>query len=330
MTTVDEGSKEAEMSLLLRCPFCAEPLPVEPDTFFCEACGEPLAEPATGEEEPAEAAEDRACVSCGGTGIDQEGYCTECGDLQPRARDRMEGDLGSVAGISDRGRRHHQNEDAMAFRPAVRPDGTPVAVAVVCDGVSSSERPESASAAASAAAGRILLTAMAAGADPAEATVQAARAADEATADQAKDSDHGNPPACTLVSAIVAGDVTVGWLGDSRAYWLDERGGSQQLTVDDAEPGTHAIAAWLGADSGAPDPHIATFTPEGPGVVLVCSDGLWNYVPEAADLAALALPEARTAPFAAAGRLVDEALAMGGHDNITVVLVPYPVRAETA
>jgi serine/threonine protein phosphatase PrpC len=330
MTAVDEGVGEADMPLLLRCPFCSEPLSMEPDTYFCEACGEPLAEPATGEEETPEEAESKACFSCGGTDIDLEGYCTSCGDLQPRARDRMEVDLKVVVGVSDKGKRHHRNEDSMALRPAVGPDGTNAVVAVVCDGVSSSERPDAASAAAASTAGRILLTAIASGADPREAMTQAVHSANQAAADEARDSDHGNPPACTYVSAVVAEEITVGWLGDSRAYWLDERGGSRALTEDDAEPGSHAISAWLGADSGDPDPRLATFTPDGPGVVLVCSDGLWNYVEEAADLAALALPEALDAPFPAAGRLVAKALDMGGHDNITVVLIPYPVQAETA
>jgi serine/threonine protein phosphatase PrpC len=155
----------------------------------------------------------------------------------------------------------------------------------------------------------------------------AAADADRAVSDLARDADHGNPPACTYVSAIVGEEVTVSWLGDSRAYWLDERGTSRALTKDDAEEGSHAIEAWLGADSGSPEPHLIRFTPEGPGVVLVCSDGLWNYVDKAEDLAALALPDALADPFGAAERLVKKALDSGGHDNITAVLVPHPVQA---
>ncbi|GAA2058974.1 hypothetical protein GCM10009839_81340 [Catenulispora yoronensis] len=324
---------EAErMPLQLACPNCgATDLVMDAESRFCEACGYALAEPVTGEEEPAaEAAGPRACVSCGGTEIDDEGYCIDCGDLQPRRRDRMEVDLTVVAGISDRGRRHHRNEDSMALRPAVTPEGGTVVVAVVCDGVSTSERPDEASAAAVAAAARLLLAGVqSGGVAAAELTAQAVRTADEAVAALARDSDHGNPPACTYVSALVgAGSgVTVGWLGDSRAYWLDAAGGARQLTQDDAEEGSHAIEAWLGADSGAPEPHVASFTPPGPGVVLVCSDGLWNYVEQAADLAALALPQAAADPMGAAVRLVRTALDAGGHDNITAVLVPYPVAA---
>jgi serine/threonine protein phosphatase PrpC len=162
----------------------------------------------------------------------------------------------------------------------------------------------------------------------AELSRQAVREADRAVSDLEREADHGNPPACTYVSAVVGADVTVAWLGDSRAYWLDERGTARALTRDDAAEGSHAIEAWLGADSGAPEPHLIRFTPDGPGVVLVCSDGLWNYVEKAAELAAIALPEALANPFGAAERLVRRALDDGGHDNITAVLVPYPVPAS--
>ena len=59
-------------------------------------------------------------------------------------------------------------------------------------------------------------------------------------------------------------------------------------------------------------------------MVLVCSDGLWNYMPEAADLAALALPSALTDPLTAAAALVKFAVDAGGADNITAVLAPFP------
>jgi serine/threonine protein phosphatase PrpC len=370
------------MPVQLTCPNCgADDLMMGEGERFCENCGYALAEPVTGEEDPPAQSGPKPCVSCGCVEIDDEGYCIDCGDLQPRRRDRMEVDLKAVAGISDKGLRHHRNEDSMALRPVVGPDGRSLIVAVVCDGVSTSERPDEASAAAVAAAARLLLTAIAAGAaepelaprtepvetvvmatvspdaagavgaaqaaqaaiprpvrpagtgrparaaDPFEISRQAVAAADRAVSDLARDSDHGNPPACTYVSAVVGADVTVAWLGDSRAYWLDERGTSRALTKDDAEEGSHAIEAWLGADSGAPEPHLAHFTPGGPGVVLVCSDGLWNYVEQAGALAELALPEALTDPFGAAARLVRRALDSGGHDNITAVLVPYPVQA---
>ena len=70
------------------------------------------------------------------------------------------------------------------------------------------------------------------------------------------------------------------------------------------------------------------FTPPGPGVVLICSDGLWNYRPEAADLSELALPAGLTDPLTAAAGLVKFAVDRGGLDNITAVLIPIPLRTQ--
>jgi len=132
--------------------------------------------------------------------------------------------------------------------------------------------------------------------------------------------------------------ITVGWVGDSRAYWLTappEK--SACMTLDDAWAAqmvaaghlteeeahnhrmAHVLMAWLGANAGKIEPHVATFRPEGPGVVVVCSDGLWNYVPEPEDLLAV-MPRGVT-PVEVARELVDVALRAGGHDNVTVVVV---------
>jgi serine/threonine protein phosphatase PrpC len=94
-----------------------------------------------------------------------------------------------------------------------------------------------------------------------------------------------------------------------------------------ASPQAHVITRWLGADMADPRPHVTRFEPQGAGAVLVCSDGLWNYLPEAADLAGLALPAALTDPLGAASALVKFALDAGGMDNITVALVPFPLRS---
>jgi serine/threonine protein phosphatase PrpC len=85
------------------------------------------------------------------------------------------------------------------------------------------------------------------------------------------------------------------------------------------------ITRWLGADVADPQAHVVRFEPPGPGVVLICSDGLWNYRPDAAGLAKLALPAAFTDPLGAASALLTFALEAGGMDNITVVLAPFPL-----
>jgi serine/threonine protein phosphatase PrpC len=264
----------------------------------------------------------------------------------PSPRDHSEVNLGPAAGVSDRGLRHHRNEDAMALAAEEQSPNGPVVVAVVCDGVSSSARPDEASQAAVQAALPVLVAAAQTGDDLAAASVASVQAARQAIADMAEPT--GDTSATTFVSAVASGaEVTLCWLGDSRAYWLaqpESESESRQLTQDDsvaggmvaagladqaaalASPHAHVLTRWLGGDLASdPDraPHVERYTPPGAGALLVCSDGLWNYLPEAADLAALALPKALDDPLGAAVDMVNFAVDAGGADNITAVLIPY-------
>jgi PPM family protein phosphatase len=153
-------------------------------------------------------------------------------------------------------------------------------------------------------------------------------------------------PSCTYTAAVVvptsegAVQITVGNVGDSRAYWLPEPPApAQQLTVDDSlaqelitagaaadseavQRGAHTLTRWLGADSDTKpwsETSVHTMTPAGRGWLLMCSDGLWNYVPDAADIAQLCTG---LDTAAAARALVEYALDAGGQDNITVAIVP--------
>ena len=64
---------------------------------------------------------------------------------------------------------------------------------------------------------------------------------------------------------------------------------------------------------------------DGPGWLLVCSDGLWNYASEAAALQALIaeLSADRSRPADAGRALVDWANDQGGKDNIAVALARH-------
>ncbi|MEV7188125.1 PP2C family serine/threonine-protein phosphatase [Kitasatospora sp. NPDC093102] len=345
------------------CPSCSEPM--DPEDAYCGSCGTgrdgraaPGAMPASwaaahGEAVPSPRGP--VCVHCGQPQVAADGYCEGCGGAQPRPRDHMEKALGGVAGVSDRGVRHHRNEDSFTVAATSLPGGEPVVVAVVCDGVSSSDRPDEASETAVDAASESLLTALEAGRDPNQAMRQAIADAAKAVADLAGPTRPDlNAPACTYVSAIAAGGrVTIGWVGDTRAYWIpDDRAAAEpfRLTQDDswaarmveaglmgeaeayADPRAHAITGWLGADAEEVLPHTLDFTPHVPGVVLICTDGLWNYAEAATDLAYYVRPDARTEPLATAQTLVKFAVAAGGHDNITVAVLPIdpPAAVEEA
>jgi serine/threonine protein phosphatase PrpC len=395
---------------LAACPSCGEP--TGPGDAFCESCGTELAPAVVSTGTPGFVP---SCPVCSvdpsvaqPVAITADGYCESCGRKVPTGRDHTELDLGLLAGVTDRGSRHPRNEDAMALATAETPTG-PVAIAVVCDGVSSSPRPDEASLAGAQAGVRVLLEAARRGDDPREASLAAVRSA---AAEMARLVGPGGAPSATYLSVVAGADpansepatgsnavtadsaqpdpaqpdpaqpdpaqpdpahpdagpvgtespaadapgagapdpdtdgvaVTLCWLGDSRAYWL-AGAGSERLTTDDslaqemiasglldedeamASPQAHVITRWLGADIAEPRPHVARFKPPGPGVLMICTDGLWNYLPEAADLAERALPAAAADPLGTAGELVQFALEAGGMDNITVVLVPFPLRS---
>ncbi|MEU6012561.1 protein phosphatase 2C domain-containing protein [Streptomyces sp. NPDC047515] len=302
----------------------------------------------------------KLCVACRAGRVDTDGYCENCGHAQPRERDHMEQELGSVAAVSDRGLRHHRNEDSFAVSTTALPDGSPAVVAIVCDGVSSASRPDEASAAAASAANEALLESLPRGTHPQQAMHEAIVAAAESVNSlaqepgRAKEHDphrHQNAPACTLVGAVMAaGLLVVGWVGDSRVYWVpdDRTSPPARLTEDDswaaqmvaaglmseaeayADERAHAITGWLGADAYELEPHTASFKPDRSGLVVVCTDGLWNYAESAAEMAAAVPADAQSRPLHGAQVLVGHALDGGGHDNVTVALLPFAVPPQGA
>ncbi|MEU3917744.1 protein phosphatase 2C domain-containing protein [Streptomyces sp. NPDC029004] len=304
----------------------------------------------------------KLCVACRAGHVDTDGYCENCGHAQPRERDHMERELGSVAAVSDRGLRHHRNEDSFAVSSTALPDGSPAVVAIVCDGVSSATRPDEASEAAASAANELLLATLPRGTHPQQAMHEAIVAAADAVNSLATDPGEGeamehdphrhqNAPACTIVGAVAAGGLlVVGWVGDSRAYWVpdDRSGPPARLTEDDswaaqmvaaglmseaeayADERAHAITGWLGADAYELEPHTASFKPDRSGVVVVCTDGLWNYAEGAEDMARAIPADAAGRPLHSAQVLVGHALDGGGHDNVTVAVLPFAVPHQGA
>jgi PPM family protein phosphatase len=308
---------------------------VEPDDVYCEACGHELAAPVP-VEAPAAAASQwvssaataLVCPGCGGDVFGVEGYCEGCGQRRPLADQHSELELNDLAAVSDRGLHNARNEDAVGLGQLAG-----LMVAVVCDGVGSSTRPDAASHAAVDASLPALLAALEKGEPVGEAIGAGTRAAQAAVALVAGAQPPANPPSSTFVCAVGEREVvTVGWVGDSRAYWVPADGDAELLTVDDAVPGRFAdgteapehagaLTRWLGSDAHDTDPHLRTLTPAGPGRVLVVSDGLFRYYPEPADVAAL-LTDAP--PLALARQLVRHALDAGGADNVSVAVLPWP------
>lgn len=287
------------------------------------------------------------CGTCGLAVSDFDVFCEACGTriagvASGVVSDRIELDVEIAAGVTDRGLRHLANEDAL-YVARVKDS----VVGVVCDGVSSTSGAGDAAHVAAFAAGRVLeeaIRASAAGAEwDAPGAVRAAiAAAQEAVAALPKaQGDERGAPSCTIAAAIWDGrDVTVGSVGDSRVYWIGADD-ARRLTRDDTwvqsavdagtlteraaavHPRAHEITGWLGLDAPALDVRVRCHRPDGSGLLVLCTDGLWNYAPTARELAMLVRSSApRSSALELARSLTDAALASGGHDNVTVVVVP--------
>ena len=250
-------------------------------------------------------------------------------------------DLGAATHV---GKTHATDEDAVAIG-RVEHDGVVTNALVVCDGVSSSSHGEQASASAARAALDVLLAAATAGNYDGPAVLREAALAGHRAACTAGIAavEGKDPSGTTFVAALQTGDrIDVSWIGDSRAYligsepaalthdhsWANQVIDSGEMTEDEAmhAPYAHALLHCIGpleepdADK-APEPSVghAVIAESGSRLVL-CSDGLWNYASSPAAIAAL-IDEATDADAAAmAARLVQRALDLGGHDDVSVAV----------
>ena len=137
----------------------------------------------------------------------------------------------------------------------------------------------------------------------------------------------GRVPGLSGMGATVAGVFTapdglaIFNVGDVRVY-LRSSDYLMQASVDDHRPGddrgplTQALG---GLHAHSPVQIHLSSEPYDSGTVLVASDGLFTQVPHERLTEATAAP-----PAQAASRLLEEALAAGGHDNISVGLLELP------
>lgn len=295
----------------------------------------------------------RPCLACGGI-VGDDGYCDTCGVKAPSERDHYRAQPAAwVAAVSDRGLLHARNEDAMAvYATADGADPGRRAVLIVLDGVSRTDDSSVGSLAGAKAALAVLAPPLARGmgteasrvAVVTHALTEAARMANSEVV-AATTPGTTRPASATFTVAILDGDTV--WhanIGDSRSYWLPDGGDGVQLTVDDSaaqlqiaagvprleaesSPQAHAITGWLGVDSPSIVPVVAQRQITGPGWLLTCSDGLWNYASEPAQLGAQITHLTASGagdPAAVALGLVAFANARGGQDNITVALARVP------
>jgi serine/threonine protein phosphatase PrpC len=235
--------------------------------------------------------------------------------------------LGRHVGLTDTGRKRRHNEDSYVVRPPLF---------AVADGMGGAQAGEVAS--------RLAVEALddddgsGGGVARVEALVQEAN---RRVYRHAEEHSATSGMGTTMTLALVEdGTVTIGHVGDSRAYLIRD-GSLEQLTEDhslvaelirsgklspeeaDSHPQRSVITRALGTD---PDVDVDTYTVDArPGdVFLLCSDGLTSMV--GTDVILAAIEEHHGDFDAAAKALVVAANRGGGEDNITVVC--FEIAAE--
>lgn len=225
--------------------------------------------------------------------------------------------IGRRAGLSHPGRRRRRNEDAFVVAPPLF---------AVADGMGGAKAGEIASRLAAAAVREEEGERV----DVGELIREANRRVWERARDDASAAGMGT----TMTVALVEGEqVTIGHVGDSRAYRLRDHV-LEQLTEDhslvaelvrsgrlspeeaESHPQRSVITRALGT---AADVDVDTFTVEvQPGdVFLLCSDGLTTMVDD--DRIVNVVEENRYDLERAAKQLISDANRSGGEDNVTVV-----------
>lgn len=287
------------------------------------------------------------CTKCGAAVHEGDNFCEECGASLKQTSStsnascnnfpKSEGiiiDL-SLAAVTNKGRRHPANEDSGTVARCENGDS----ILIVADGVSSSVNAVSGSQKAIETIKDYMIKNDA----PARELITAAISLGDACVKSLpyeikQDGLYG--PETTVVAALVQGDkITIGWVGDSRAYILSEDS-QKLLTVDDSwvemvvadgsmtreqasvDKRAHCVTQVLGMHDADAEIHLMETKLNKGEVLLLCSDGLWNYFQgEKALLYAITAFGINSEAVSICEHLVQLANAAGGHDNITVAIL---------
>ncbi len=339
--------------LEMRCPTCGR---AQADGIMCEEDGSLLVQAAARvlRDRP----EEGPCPDCHAELSRREasGFCRKCGaDWTLPRQDRLEIELGpDLAAVTDRCSMatHRVNQDTVWIGRG-EAGGRPYVVIGVGDGVSNAQRSQFASALAVWRSCFDVIHALEEGQTDIGAILRGAildaslgvRTLPYDPDGSGSDRPPMSPPATTLVVAVVWGDdLTFGCIGDSRGY-AGDADGLVQRTRDDswlqkmldagkseadalADARAHAISRWIGLIPDAPDlppfePAVTSLVLPPGGAVLLCSDGVWGYLPHDRELNEVVAPMLAedASALAICRRLVDHAIEVdGGSDNASAAV----------
>ena len=286
------------------------------------------------------------CSKCGGSVNEGDNFCEECGaslqkNVVREASTSMtfpKSDIvvydNNLASATNIGRRHATNEDSGTV---LKRDNGDI-VLIVADGVSSSVNATSASQKAINEIKNILTNEDDSAKNLISLAIHSADKCIKTLPFESKEDGIYGPETTIVVALVQDNTVTIGWVGDSRAYILNQDK-QDQLTIDDSwielvvEEGlmtreqavidkrAHCVTQVLGMHDQPSKIHILECKIKEGDLLMLCSDGLWNYFQnEKALLNTITAYGINSNAVDICENLVGLANAAGGRDNITVAL----------
>lgn len=240
----------------------------------------------------------------------------------------------SFGAKTDIGRLRENNEDKHEFYlpDDIRQLASRGSTFIVCDGMGGAEAGQIAAELATKTFLDVYYNHRSA--DPAEAAMAAAKAANRFVSDVSRSIPGRQGMGCTLTAlSFVQGEVVLAHVGDSRAYrirdgeieqiseehtYVEEQVRLGAMTASEAEHSQykHILSRAVGAEPDV-EPQVSRWPVEQLDTYVLCSDGVSNELPNIS-LLDLALDGS---PSSAAWRIVNDALLNGGRDNATVIVV---------
>lgn len=259
---------------------------------------------------------------------DEEGFCLDCGKKVVSTTTKLKKEqqnqfiISDCLGlITDIGLRHKVNEDFGSIM--VHENKT---IMIVCDGVSSSWKPQLASKKATEVVMNYLIN------NSEDYKLRMENAIKKAHHEIQKINNTLNSSETTIVAVIKDNErCIVGWVGDSRLYEIKEEE-IIQITIDDSwieelikkgktyaeaklDKLAHAITQTLGMED-EPNVNIKEFSSS--NSLMICSDGLWNYLETNDELFKFYNPIKNNSIELILKSFVNYANENGGIDNITL------------
>lgn len=285
------------------------------------------------------------CIKCGANVNSEDNFCEECGASLKQADSSGQGfpktDFficdSSLAGTTNKGRKHPFNEDYCSVGKCEGSDS----FLIVADGVSSSVNAVNGSQKAVEVIRERLIKNDTGAKELITSAISLADVCVKNLPYETKE-DGLYGPETTIVAALVKGEaVTIGWVGDSRAYVLNaERQVQKLLTVDDSwielvvaqgsmtreeaslDRRAHYVTQVLGMHDEQAEIHLTDCKLMKGDMLLLCSDGLWNYFQgDNALLSAVMAFGINSDAASICQNLIELANAAGGHDNISVAIL---------